>query len=219
MANKSPVKVEMAKTRKQARKTHYDFIEIGTSDFNTLIQKASPSTVGLSVEPLKDYLDRLPTKPHVQKVNSAVSKRSGSIDLYYVPDAVRIEKGLPSWMKGTNSIGAPHPTVVRYLEKHGLPQSIVQHKKVPVLSVERLFRRYHVGSLDYLKVDTEGHDTVIVNAYLDLAARHPALLAKKILFESNALANKTEVTALRIRLSDLGYTVTVKRQDTVAILN
>ena len=182
MANKSPVKVEMAKTRKQARKTHYDFIEIGTSDFNTLIQKATPSTVGLSVEPLKDYLDRLPTKPHVQKVNAAVSKRSGSIDLYYVPDAVRIEKGLPSWMKGTNSIGAPHPTVVRYLEKHGLPQSIV-------------------------------------NAYLDLAARHPALLAKKILFESNALANKTEVTALRIRLSDLGYTVTVKRQDTVAILN
>jgi hypothetical protein len=73
--------------------------------------------------------------------------------------------------------------------------------------------------LDYLKVDTEGHDTVIVNAYLDLATRHPALLAKKILFESNALANKGEVAALRQRLDSLGYTVTVKRQDTVAILN
>jgi hypothetical protein len=209
----------MAKTRKQPRNKHYDFIEIGTSDFNTLIQKATPATVGLSVEPLKDYLDRLPEKTHVQKVNAAVSKRSGSIDLYYVPDAVRIEKGLPGWMKGTNSVGAPHPTVVRYLAKHRLPQSIVHHKKVPVLSVERLFRRYHVGSLDYLKVDTEGHDTVIVNAYLDMAAKNPALRAKKILFESNALGNKEEVQRLRERLAAMGYTVTVKRQDTVAILS
>lgn len=209
----------MPATRKRARVQHYDFIEIGTSDFNTLIQKATPTTVGLSVEPLKDYLDRLPTKPHVQKVNAAVSKRSGSIDLYYVPDDVRRKLNLPSWMKGTNSIGAPHPTVARYLAKHDLPSTIVHHKKVPVLSVERLFRNYRVGSLDYLKVDTEGHDTVIVNAYLDLAARHPNLLAKKILFESNALANRAEVNALRERLTGMGYTVVVKRQDTVATMN
>ena len=36
----------------------YDFIEIGTSDFDTLLQE-SQSEIGLSIEPLKIYLDNL----------------------------------------------------------------------------------------------------------------------------------------------------------------
>ena len=35
----------------------YDFIEIGTSDFGTLIQ-SSTNEIGISIEPLKIYLDR-----------------------------------------------------------------------------------------------------------------------------------------------------------------
>jgi hypothetical protein len=107
----------MTRSTQRLRKKHYDFIEIGTSDFNTLIQKATDSTVGLSVEPLADYLNRLPSKKRVTKVNVAVSDRSGHLDIFYVPDAVRKQYALPSWMKGTNKVGAPHPTVVRYLAK------------------------------------------------------------------------------------------------------
>ena len=204
-------------TRKITRPKHYDFVEIGTSDFNTLIQKAGPTTVGLSVEPLVDYLSRLPDKPHVTKVNAAVSDRSGHMDIYYVPDDVRQEYGLPSWMKGTNKIGAPHPTVMRYLAKHGLPASLMQRRRVPVLSVEGLFRRYGVGSLDYLKIDTEGHDAVILGAYLDMVERRPGLRAERILFESNALSAREEVAALSERLRGLGYRVETRRQDTLAV--
>ena len=81
------------KTQRAGR--HFDFIEIGTSDFNTLLQKADDSVVGLSVEPLVDYLERLPERARVTKVNAAVSDRSGSMEIYYVPDAVRREYGLP----------------------------------------------------------------------------------------------------------------------------
>jgi FkbM family methyltransferase len=197
---------------------HYDFIEIGTSDFNTLIQKAGPETVGLSVEPMTDYLERLPDKPRVRKVNAAVSVRSGFLDLYYVPDAVRKEHGLPSWMKGTNKIGAPHPTVERYLAKHGLPATLMRRRRVPVLSVERLFREYRVGSVDYLKIDTEGHDAVILGAYLDMVERRPTLKAGRILFESNALTAREDVAALSERLRGLGYRVETRRQDTLAVL-
>lgn len=206
-------------TRKRSRPLkHYDFIEIGTSDFNALIQKAGPTTVGLSVEPLSDYLDRLPNKPHVQKVNAAASNKSGSLLIYYVPDAVRKQYDLPNWMKGTNSIGAPHPTVVRYLAKHDLPASLIHTRKVPVYSVAQLFRKYGVGSVDYLKVDTEGHDTVILGAYLDLVERRPELRAQRILFESNALSNKRAVGTIVQRLEALGYTVSSGRQDTLAVL-
>lgn len=206
------------KTRKNRGVRHFDFIEIGTSDFNTLIQKAGPDTVGLSVEPLIDYLSRLPEKPHVTKVNAAVSDKSGHMDIYYVPDEVRKEYGLPSWMKGTNKIGAPHPTVMRYLAKHGLPASLMKHRRIPVLSVTGLFRRYRVGSVDYLKIDTEGHDAVILGAYLDMVEGRPGLRARRILFESNALTAREDVAALTERLRGLGYRVETRRQDTLAVL-
>lgn len=215
----SPQLVRMSgRKTKRASKIHYDFIEIGTSDFNTLIQKADDTTVGLSVEPMRDYLDRLPSKRRVRKVNAAVSNKSGELTLYYIPDHIRKAHDLPSWMKGTNKIGAPHPTVARYLEKHGLPQSLIHTRTVPVLSVTRLFRMYRVGAIDYLKIDTEGHDTVIMNAYLDVVERHPSLRAKKILFESNALSNKAEVSAIVRRLERIGYSIETCRQDTLATL-
>ena len=37
----------------------YDFIEIGTSDFQTLIEEASDEAIGLSVEPISYYLNKL----------------------------------------------------------------------------------------------------------------------------------------------------------------
>jgi hypothetical protein len=46
----------------------YDFIEIGTSDFETLLQESSG--VGLSIEPLKFYLDNLPNKDNVMITES-----------------------------------------------------------------------------------------------------------------------------------------------------
>lgn len=206
------------RTTQRRPRGHYDFIEIGTSDFNTLIQKATDSTVGLSVEPLSDYLDRLPTKRRVRKVNAAVSDKSGELLIYYVPDAVRKAHGMPAWMKGTNKIGEPHPTVTRWLEKHGLPLSLVATRRVPVYSVGRLFRLYGVRSVDFLKVDTEGHDPVILNAYLDLVERRPGLRARKILFESNTLSDRKAVAAIVERLRRNGYEVSSTRQDTTAVL-
>lgn len=43
--------------------THYDFIEIGTSDFDTYIQdKKYINCKGLSIEPVKYYLNKLPNR-------------------------------------------------------------------------------------------------------------------------------------------------------------
>ena len=62
---------------------HYDFVEIGTSDFNTILQREN-SGIGLSIEPLKVYLDRLPDKVGVTKVNCAISDFDGSVDVYWI---------------------------------------------------------------------------------------------------------------------------------------
>jgi hypothetical protein len=65
---------------------HYDFVEIGTSDFDTLIQICDENTVGISVEPIKYYLDRLPNKSNVIKLQSALSTNDGECDVYYISD-------------------------------------------------------------------------------------------------------------------------------------
>lgn len=44
-----------------------DFIEIGTSDFDTIIQ-SNTYKHGLSIEPIKYYIDRLPNKEGVKKL-------------------------------------------------------------------------------------------------------------------------------------------------------
>ena len=44
---------------------HYNFIEIGTSDFRTIAETATNDKTGLCVEPLKHYLDALPNKDNI----------------------------------------------------------------------------------------------------------------------------------------------------------
>lgn len=196
--------------------THYKFIEIGTSNFNTLIQKATDEDVGLSVEPLKEYLDTLPNPTNVRKVCAAVSNTTGEMDIFYVPNATRREHKLPSWMKGTNSVGAPHPTVVRYLAAHGLSSDLIKQQSVPVISVADLFTEYGVSSVEFLKIDTEGHDAVILNAYLDLLALRPEVRAQRIVFESNSLTPLADRVSLRARLAEHGYTVKKVGDDILA---
>ena len=47
--------------------TILDFLEIGTADFDTEIEKADNNTRGFSIEPLKIYLDKLPEKSLCKK--------------------------------------------------------------------------------------------------------------------------------------------------------
>ena len=66
----------------------YDFIEIGTAFFDTLIEKATDEQYGLSIEPVKEYLDKLPDKQYVTKINGAVvaDEDHAGLDLYYVDE-------------------------------------------------------------------------------------------------------------------------------------
>jgi hypothetical protein len=83
-----------------------DFLEIGTSDFDTLLQSAPDELIGMSVEPIKKYLDNLPAKANVTKVNAAIKakNRDETCQVYYITDNVIDDHSLPSFLKGCNSI-------------------------------------------------------------------------------------------------------------------
>lgn len=191
---------------------HYTFIEVGTSDFETLLQECEdPSARGLSVEPIQPYLDRLPDKPNVTKVNVALSNTNGSAQFFYIPPDVIEEKGFPSWMRGCNSIHSPHPTVFNTLKFWQYdPMKVIVSQTVPIWTPETLIQTYSVTSVDYLKLDCEGHDGVILNSWLEYASSRPNLLPKKIEFENNELGSAEEHTEKKKalnRLVQLGYTL------------
>lgn len=179
----------------------YDFIEIGTSDFETEIQSAGLKR-GVSIEPVKRYLDALPNPPHVTKIHGAVSDRNGTIDVYSIsPENIK-KHDLPDWIRGCNSVNAVHPVIAGRV-----PDEIIIKDQVPVYTFGDIINMCHVKTCKYLKMDTEGHDVTILQSYLDCVAGGFPLIPK-IQFEANAWTAQEHVDAILEKLIVYGYTHT-----------
>lgn len=197
--------------------TSFDFVEIGTSDFDTELQKAkrtNPRWIGLSVDPLQFYLDRLPNLPLCTKVCAAISDSSGKCQVFFVHPSDIMKHNLPSYIKGCNSIGAPHPSVVDYLKQHKLSH-LQQQKTVAQMTLLNLLEKQKVSAIFFLKIDTEGHDTTILNKFVATTQIWPHV----IMFESNKLSSNSAVLDIIQKLHRLGYDLKKKDNDTVLHLN
>ena len=195
---------------------HYDFIEIGTADFHTEIEKANPNTRGLSVEPVLYYLNKLPPKPLVHKVLAAISDQDGWADCYYLPESM-IDKHFPGqWeLKGNNAINTYHPQALHHVQAAGLnPEEIFAHVRVPKFSFQTLADMYQVTSLDLLKTDTEGHDCIILRSVINCIQANKIQI-EQIKFESNVLSNAGEVDSVIMSLQKLGYKLLSRGEDTI----
>lgn len=180
---------------------YLDYIEIGTSDFDTLLQ--STDLTGISIDPLSIYLDRLPNKDNNIKLNIAISDFDGECDVFYITPE-NIEKfNLPNWLRGCNSIIKPHPSALQILNEFKLVD-LYQKKKINVLSWDTLIRTKNIIGVDYVKIDAEGHDSVIIKSILNSTTN---ILPKRIKFETNVLtSNDTIVETLNL-LKNRGYKI------------
>lgn len=177
-----------------------DFIEIGTSDFETLIENCENQT-GLSIDAVDLYLERLPNKPNVTKLNYAISNFTGEVEVFYVhPDD--IEKNNLSWyLKGCNTIGEPHSVTLRELKEKNL-ENLLQINKVPVLSWKDLIEKHNIEQVKLLKIDAEGHDIVIVRNILE--GGHD-VYPETIVFEANELTSDKDRTEIIKFAIEKGY--------------
>ena len=139
----------------------YDYVDIGTCDFEVADGVFSSDKNYLLVEPMSEYLDRLPSGENIKKENSACSDKNGSIDIFYVPEEDIIRLGLPVWMKGCSKIGEAHKVIIQYLHSHNIDLSIIKSKKINVISFIDLIYKYSISEIGVLKIDTEGHDHII----------------------------------------------------------
>lgn len=191
----------------------YDFMEIGTSNFDTLIETATDTTQGISIEAIKYYLDCLPDRPGVKKVNCAVSRSNQKemLQVFYVPESVIAERNLPDWLRGCNSVGDYH----LQHRKLGITDLVVK-KHVPCIPIGEIFEQYDVTELDYLKIDTEGSDAEIMLHLYEYLITQPAnKKPHRILFESNELNPAHLVELVKTKFVEIGYCVVKSDTDTV----
>ena len=182
-------------------------IEIGTSNFATMAGKRD----GLFIEPVKAYFDSL---PNCNKENVAISNFEGEVIMFYMrPEDIDKHK-LPKWLKGCNMIGEPHPTMLKVLreEKKGL--SIIRCDKVKVVRIKSLIDKHNIKKIKVLKIDTEGHDCIILNDFLDTVD----ILPRIIIFENNELSNQQEIEAVTKRLKERGYRMQYTKGDVICRL-
>lgn len=189
----------------------YDFIEIGTSNFDTLIQKANDTDYGISVDIIKYYLDCLPNKNNVKKLNIGVSDKTDTVDAYYIPEDVIEKNNLPSWFKGCNSIYKLHPLHIKHNVQH-----LCCIEKIKIIPTSQLFYENKVKRVKLLKIDTEGHDcTILLNLFKYILYLPKLFYPSKIIFESNEHSNPNNVDEIIFLYRTLGYILESKGYDTI----
>lgn len=181
----------------------FDFIEIGTSDFNTLIENCEENEIGMSIEPLQEYLDSLPNKKNVIKVNCAISDVNKTVDVYYVDSNDIIMYGLPGWLKGCNSINNPHPSTEDVLKERNLSH-LSRKRSCTAITWDTLVERYNIESVKLLKIDTEGHDCYILKNIIESKTE---VRPDKIIFENNILTNRDLYNSTLDIMSKNGYAI------------
>jgi len=177
-----------------------DFIEIGTSDFETLIQSTKEKT-GLSIDAVNLYLDRLPNNPTVTKLNYAISNYSGTTKAYYVHPEDIDKYNLSWYLKGCNSIGEPHQVTLRELKENNLEHLLVE-EEVEVLTWKDLIKKHNIESVKTLKIDAEGHDTIIVDNIMEGGHN---VYPETIIFEANELTSDKDRTNTIEKAKKSGY--------------
>lgn len=202
-----------------------DFIEIGTSDFETIIQQCDDTQFGISIEPIKKYLDNLPDRKNVQKINCAIvdDEEIKSAMIYYVEESVIHQNGFGPWLKGCNSVGKPHDFHLGYYpnpwewhmdpNRHLLPkrnllqEGLVEKLEIPCYTFKNLMEKYGIEYVNYIKIDTEGQDCKLLNSILDYYDESNKKLPRKILFETNAHNDINDIKEVCLRLEKKGYSM------------
>jgi hypothetical protein len=175
------------------------FVEIGSCDFGTLNPLALKGWGGLIVEPIKKYLDKLEKHPGVQYVNRAIDVRSSFRDMYvYNEDLCSRDRDF----SGMSSFG-------EYVIDAN--RELLEPVRVATIPYSELMFIHEVKRIDFLKIDTEGHDWVI----LQMVIYEGPLRPKLIKAETKHLGeNKSAAVAL---LEERDYLVYQEQDDLYAI--
>ena len=214
-------------------KIDYDFIEIGACDFDTLLQQSDEGQIGLTIEPIGKYINNLPNKLGIKKIQAAiVTDDVEQVECYWVDSDYFEGKGdwepgtpLPSYLKGCNTINRPHdfhiflpsrldlayaigPEYHKYIKTYNLlSMGLVKRETVKASTFNKLISDYNIGSVKRIKIDTEGQDCILLNSIIDTIISNNLNFPLELIFETNIHNDPALVDQTCDRLQKLGYSM------------
>lgn len=168
----------------------YNYVDIGTCDFEIADGKIKDDCNYLFVEPIFKYLERLPSGKNITKVNYAITDKKKDSFISYIEEDDIIKYSLPMWMKGCNKLGQDHPRTLQLINSNKLPKSIIKHLPVKCITFKDLMELYNVEYIEKLKIDTEGHDHVILKSII-IELINKSININQITFEYKQNFNNT----------------------------
>ena len=162
----------------------YDFIEIGTADFETVLQYAEVDWMGVSVDVNRYYLELLPTNPNVLKIPRAISEHDSNIEVpcFYIHPNDVDEYNLPEHVRGSSQLSTPQIPLLQTLKALDL-EHLLRAIMVEVWSFSRLLKETRARSISYIKIDAEGGTFSIVRGLQNACRMNRNHCPKMVSFE------------------------------------
>ena len=148
------------------------FIEIGAADFDTMLD-TSMNWRGVICEPHPVFYKRLIqkcTNPNITILDLAVSDKNGQGTMEfptekYINETENNEEEF--WTRGVGGFRIPgfSHKLDNARNAYNRDESYVEERTVYTISLDQLVANFGITQLDFLKIDTEGHDVVILEGY------------------------------------------------------
>ena len=178
------------------------FVEIGVSDFNTLEQLIDNGWEGHFVEPIERYASKLRDKGYKNVSQCAISSYNGDLKMYQSKEQTNEED---LWLNGISHAVEQQGTKLLELEPN--VEFVDDIISVPCYTLDEYFRVNNITEVDYLKLDVEGHETDIMQAYE--WSVYPTFIKMEHWHINDIL--------MRELLESKGYIVTVEERDIYAV--
>ena len=134
------------------------FVEIGTSNFNTLRHLCYKGWRGVMVEPIEIALNKIPDHENLIKVQGAIDKDFSIRTLTKLKDEYWDDKTIDRDYLGMASL---HPDAE--LLTSNFYKDMIEQIEVGCVTFEFLMDQLGITEIDYLKIDAEGLDYDILS--------------------------------------------------------
>lgn len=133
------------------------FVEIGSCDFDTCFPLLENGWNGIMVEAVKEIVDYLPTHPNLKIVNKVISDYDGVIEFY-------VSSG-SDWVRGISHVASLNHKGEKLLELDSNRKFLNRKDTLQCITLDTLIDENKIDHIDFLKIDTEGHETNIIESY------------------------------------------------------